>query len=133
MALPGPADRDSAAGADLESPAGGDFAASAETLRKYSLIRCGYADLTTAVAYSAKAAIAFAAQMGDLARRAHGYCIVKAEKRVVRVWTPKSQTYRAMPAEEFYAAKKAITEFCADLLGVTVPELEAMGRREEAA
>ena len=78
-----------------------DFAASDEVLRKYALVRTGHCDVTTAVAFSHKVAITLGAQMGDLARRAHGYALVEVEKRVVRVWTPHSQAVRAMGSATF--------------------------------
>lgn len=109
-----------------------DYAINEEALRKYALIRCGYCDVETALAYSAKAALELGALMGDLARRAHGYCIVQTNKRAVRVWTPHSQSVRAMGAETFMASKRDITAFLADLIGVSIGELEAMGRQDAA-
>lgn len=109
-----------------------DFALNEDVLRKYALLRTGHCDVATAVAFSHKAAVELGALMGDLARGKHGYCIVEVEKRVVRVWTPHSQSVRAMGAETFMASKRDITAFLADLLGVSVADLESMGRQHAA-
>ena len=106
-----------------------DYAASADTLRKYALIRTGYHELITAVAYSKAAAVSLAAALGSMGREAHGYAIVEAEKRVVRCWTPESQAVRSMGSERFLDSMKAIIDFAASLVGVSVDELEDMGKR----
>jgi hypothetical protein len=109
-----------------------DFAVNEETLRKYALIRCGYCDVESAIAYSAKAALELGALMGNLARQAHGYCVVQTQKRAVRVWTPHSQSVRTMGAETFEQSRRDVTEFLAGLLGVSRDELESMGRQNAA-
>jgi hypothetical protein len=109
-----------------------DFAVNEDCLRKYALIRCGYCDVETALAYSKAAALELGALMGNLARQAHGYCIVQTQKRAVRVWTPHSQSTRTTSAETFSEQKRDVTSFLADLLGVSIEALEQMGRQEAA-
>lgn len=94
------------------------YAHSPEALRKHALIATGYADCTTVDAGSKAAAERVAATLAPLATRAHGYAIVKTEGPMVRVWTPVSQSYRAMGKAAFNESKEAVLAWVRDLVGV---------------
>lgn len=88
---------------------------SAEHLRKYSLIRCGYRDERSIVCASkaeAQRLAAFVKPMDD-------YAVVVARERVVTVWTAKSQSMRAMPKGEFQRSKDAVLDYLASLIGTS--------------
>lgn len=87
------------------------YAKNPETLRKHALIVCGYCDVSTTDAGSKAAAERVAATLEPMARRAHGYAIVKAEGPLVLVYTPQSQSHRAMGAEKFQESKTAVLDW----------------------
>lgn len=86
----------------------------AEHLRKKALIACGYAehrDHVCASKQEARKLRAFLKPMDD-------YAIVECHENVVRVWTAKSQSVRAMGAKEFQESKQRVLDWLDDLLGV---------------
>lgn len=101
-----------------------DHVKSAEHLRKFALIRCGYRDERSIVCASdaeAKKVAAFIRPMDDLA-------IISAEAQIVRVWTAKSQSYRSMSREEFQASKQSVLDYLSGMIGTTAAALkEAAG------
>lgn len=92
------------------------YAKSPETLRKHALIERGHADVQTIDAGSKAAAERVGAYLSALATKAHGYAIVKIEGPVVRVYTPHSQSARAMGGKTFAASKSDVLEWIAALL-----------------
>lgn len=85
-----------------------------ENLRKKALVWKGYRDERTIVAASqaeAERVAAFIKPMDDFA-------VVTVRDAVVRVWTAKSQSVKAMGAKEFQQSKTDVLEFIDDLLGV---------------
>lgn len=92
------------------------YAQTSETLRKHALIVTGYADVQTIDAGSKAAAERVGAYLSALATKAHGYAIVKIEGPVVRVYTPQSQSTRAMGREAFSASKDAVLQWVSDLI-----------------
>lgn len=91
----------------------------AEVLRKKALIRKGYAehrDHVCADNLAARKLRAFVKPMDE-------YAIVEVRESVVRVWTAKSQSVKAMPKGEFQRSKDDVLDFLADLLGVTTEQL----------
>ena len=94
-----------------ESLGNAPYAKSAETLRKHALIATGYADCETIDAGSKAAAERIAAYVGALAIKAHGYCIVQVRGPVVRIWTPHSQSARAMGGDVFQKSKTDVLEW----------------------
>jgi alkylation response protein AidB-like acyl-CoA dehydrogenase len=94
------------------------YAASAEALRKHALIVTGYCDVETIDAGTKAAAARIAAYVGDLARKAHGYAIVKVEGPVVRVYTPHSQSVRAMGGRVFQESKTKVLDWIAARMGI---------------
>jgi hypothetical protein len=86
----------------------------AEHLRKKALIWKGYRDERTIVASSmaeAQRIAAFVKPMDDFA-------VVTVKDAVIRVWTAKSQSVKAMGAKDFQASKQDVLDFLDDLLGV---------------
>lgn len=107
-----------------ESLAGEAYAATPETLRKHGLIKAGYHNVETIDCGSHAAAERVVALGKRYATMAHGYAIAQVRGPVVRIWTPESQSSRAMGNERFQASKRAILEWVASLLEITPEELE---------
>lgn len=85
-----------------------------EHLRKKALVWKGYRDERTIVASStaeAQRLAAFVKPMDDFA-------VVTVKDAVVRVWTAKSQSTKAMGAKDFQKSKSDVLDFIDDLLGV---------------
>ncbi len=85
-----------------------------EHLRKKALVWKGYRDERTIVAGSpaeAQRLAAFVKPMDDFA-------VVTVKDAVVRVWTAKSQSTKAMGAKDFQQSKSDVLDFIDDLLGV---------------
>lgn len=104
-----------------ESLAGEPWAASPEHLRKYALIQCGYCDVREVVVADgddAKRVMAFVRPLVDR------YAIVAASGPVVRIYTARSQSRRAMGKADFQESKTRIMDWVAQLLGTTA---EAFG------
>lgn len=99
------------------------WAETAETLRKHALIATGFHQTYTldcggnATAQRIKGALVAAEARG------HGYAIGRVRGTVLTIWTPESQSYRAMGGERFKASKAAIMEWIAEKLGVTSDDL----------
>lgn len=99
------------------------WAETPETLRKHALIACGYHQTTVidcganATARRVKAALVAAEA------RAHGYAVGQVRGPVVTVWTPESQSVRAMGGKRFQESKSAIMDWIAAKLGVTADDL----------
>ena len=92
---------------------------SPEHLRKMALIKAGYRDERTIACRSnaeAEKLKAFIKPMDDFA-------IVLAEGLVVKVYTAKSQSARAMSKEDFQASKQAVLDILAEIIGVTPDQL----------
>lgn len=102
---------------------GRPWAETPETLRKHALVATGFHQVYTldcganATAHRVKAALV-AAEAGK-----HGYAIGQVRGPVVTVWTPQSQSLRAMGAERFQASKTAILDWIAAQIGVAPSKL----------
>ena len=86
-----------------------------EKLRKFALIKCGYADQRQIVCASkaeAQRVAAFIKPMDE-------YAIVTASEAVVTVYTAKSQSMRAMGKAEFEKSKNDVLNYVASLIGTT--------------
>jgi hypothetical protein len=90
-----------------------------EHLRKRALIAKGYRDERTIVCSSK----AEAGRVAAFVRPMDEYAVVSVREAVIRVWTAKSQSMKAMGKAEFAESKNAVLDFIADLLGVTTDEL----------
>jgi len=99
------------------------FAKNKDTLRQHALIKCGYCDAAVMVAGSERAALRLAAHVKALADKAHGYSITTVSGTIVYSYTPKSQTYKAMPDGEFQRSKTDILNYIAGLIGCAPEEI----------
>jgi hypothetical protein len=99
------------------------WAETAETMRKHALIATGYHQTVTldcgkeATARRVKAAL-IAAET-----RAHGYAIGRVRGPVVQIWTPESQSLRAMGGKRFQESKTAILDWIAGQIGCAPADL----------
>jgi hypothetical protein len=92
---------------------------SPEKLRKYALIKAGYCDervLPCGSESEAKKVATFIAPLDDFA-------VVLTTGDVVRVYTAKSQSTRAMGKDAFQASKTAVLEIVSGMIGVKPDEL----------
>ncbi len=94
-----------------------------EHLRKKALIWKGYRDERSIVCASA----AEAARVAAFVKPMDDFAVVTVRDAVVRVWTAKSQSMKAMPNGEFQRSKSDVLDFVADLLGVTSDDLAKNG------
>ena len=94
-----------------------------ETMRKHALIATGFHQTYTldcgamATARRVKAALV-AAEAGK-----HGYAIGRVVGPVVTIWTPESQSLRAMGGKRFQESKTAILDWIAAQIGVEPEKL----------
>ena len=91
----------------------------AEHLRKYALIKSGYADTQTLVCASA----AEAQRVAAFVRPTDEFSIVLAVECTVTRFTAKSQSKRAMGARDFQDSKEAVLQFLSALIGIRKQEL----------
>jgi hypothetical protein len=99
-----------------------------EALRKFALIKAGFADSRQLVAASRAEALRLAA----FVRPMDEYALVKmaTDAPVVTVWTAQSQSMRAMGKERFKASKDAVLAAIEDLLDL---QPGTLGKQREAA
>lgn len=103
------------------------WAASPETLRKHALIATGFAD-TYSIDCGAKATaerVRMALASAEAGK--HGYAIAKVRGPLVVVWTPQSQSMRAMGGKRFQESKQAVLDWIAAQIGVETEELRRAG------
>ncbi|MCR9130757.1 MAG: hypothetical protein NXI12_14695 [Alphaproteobacteria bacterium] len=102
-----------------EDQASAPWALSPEHLRKYALVRAGYADATTTDCGSNAAALRVAWAMKGL----NEFAVIAVHESTVTAYTPHSQSARAMGKKAFQESKDAVLNVIAGLLGVTVDQL----------
>ena len=90
-----------------------------EHLRKFALIKCGFADQRQIVCSSKAEAQRIAAFVKPMDE----YAIVTVRDAVVTVWTAHSQSMRAMGKKVFQESKTAVLEYVAGLIGVSRDDL----------
>jgi hypothetical protein len=90
-----------------------------EYLRKWALIQCGFRDERSIVCGSNDMALRIAAFIKPMDE----YAVVIVVHSVVRVYTAKSQSMRAMGKEDFQASKEAVLGYVAAMIGTTADEL----------
>ena len=103
------------------------WAANPETLRKHALIATGFAD-TYSIDCGAKATaerVRMALASAEAGK--HGYAIAKVRGPLVIVWTPQSQSMRAMGGKRFQESKEAVLNWIAAQIGVDAEELRRAG------
>jgi hypothetical protein len=89
-------------------------------LRKFALIKCGFADQRQIVCRSGAEAVKVAAFVAPM----DTYAVIGRSGPVVTVWTAKSQSLRAMGKKEFADSQNAVREFIAGLISVTPDDLD---------
>ncbi len=92
-----------------------------EHLRKYALIKAGYFDERSIVCASKAEARRVAAFVEPM----DGYALVSVHEAVVRVYTAKSQSHKAMGARDFQASKTAVLEIVSAMIGSSPAEVRA--------
>lgn len=92
----------------------GDRFPTAEHLRKWCLIRCGYRDERTLVAASKAEAVRIAA----FVRPSDEYAVVTVREAVVTIYTAKSQSTKAMGKKVFQESKQAVLDTLDAMLSV---------------
>jgi hypothetical protein len=95
------------------------FFLTAEHLRKWCLVKEGYADENTHVCQTEAAAMELAA----LIRTLDGYAVMQISGTILTIWTAKSQDHHHMNHEEFQTSKTKVLERCAAMIGATLKEL----------
>lgn len=90
-----------------------------EHLRKFALIKAGYADSRQIVASSRAEAL----RLASFIRPMDEYAVVTVAEAVVTVFTARSQSKRAMGAKDFQASKQAVLDYVAGLIGTTTETL----------
>lgn len=99
-----------------------------EHLRKYALVKAGFADERSIVCASkaeAQRIAAFVKPMDEFA-------VVVVREATVKVFTAKSQSYRAMGKKEFQASKDAVLAIVSEMIGVEPSTLAREGARSAA-
>ena len=96
-----------------------------EHLRKKALIRTGHRDERSIVCASKAEAL----RLGAFIKPMDDYAIVDVREAVVRVWTAKSQSTKAMGAKAFQQSKSDVLDFIDALLGVGQGETAANSAR----
>jgi hypothetical protein len=86
----------------------------AEHLRKWALIRCGYADKKEIVV----ASDTDAERIGTFMRALDTYAVITLSGPVITVYTAQSQAESAMNRKLFGEAKRDVLEFLDNLIGV---------------
>lgn len=90
-----------------------------ESLRKFALIKCGYANQRQLVCRSASEAKKVAA----FVQPADEYAIVSTIGSVVTVFTAQSQNMRSMDKKTFNESAAAVLDYVASLIGSSRQEL----------
>lgn len=85
-----------------------------EHLRKYALVRCGYADRQDIACATSEDALRLAA----IARTLDQYCVVRVKDNTVAIWRARSQDHSHMDKAQFAESKDRVLSWCATLIGV---------------
>lgn len=96
-----------------------------EHLRKYALVKCGYADRQDFVANSKAEAMRLAAAL----RSVDDYAVITVSGNAVSRWTAQSQSMRAMGKKAFQDSKQAVLDYVASLVGVSSDELSSNAQK----
>lgn len=90
-----------------------------EHLRKWCLIKEGYADEHAMVCDNSSKAQATAA----ICRALDGYAVIRVNDNILTVWTAKSQSHHAMGHEAFTESMNKVLERVADMIGISSQQL----------
>ena len=111
----------------------GDVFPSADALRKWALIRCGFVQEPRLIACdSSKEAKRWRAEVVAQLRNLGDYAEVSIRGNTVVIVQAVSQKMRLMGKQKFQASKQAVMETLAVMLGVTVDQLVEESRKEAA-
>lgn len=99
---------------------------SVDSLRYWSLIKCGFCDEQSIVCDTAQDARKVAAFLSRL----EGYAVVVVKGTVVSRYTAQSQSMRAMDKAKFQESKQAVLELVAAMIGLTAAELAAEVKKQ---
>ena len=91
-----------------------------EHLRKYALCHTGWANERTIVCDSEQEAKRLAITI----RAFDGFAVIVRRGEVVKIWTARSQSARAMTKEDFQKSKTDVLDYVANLIEVKRSELE---------
>lgn len=92
---------------------------SPEHLRKYALVRCGYAHAMVVPCRSAKDARAFAIEC----RKKDLFTVVDIDGETVTMWTAHSQSMRAMGKQTFSESKNKVLDWLGATFGYAPQDL----------
>lgn len=90
-----------------------------EHLRKYALIKAGFYDEKSLVCSSK----AEAQRLAAFVKPMDGYAVVTVSEAVVRVFTAKSQSKRAMGAKDFQDSKQKVLDLVSAMIGSSSAQL----------
>lgn len=93
----------------------------AEHLRKYALVKAGFADERSIVCASK----AEAQRVAAFVRPMDEYAVIVVREATIKVFTAKSQSMRAMGKADFQASKEAVLDVVSGMIGVKTGELKA--------
>lgn len=99
------------------------WAETPETLRKHALIATGFFNTYTLDCGASATAQRVKGALVAAEAKAEGYAVGQVKGPVVTVWTPQSQSYRAMGRERFQESKTAILEWIAAQIGCSPEDL----------
>lgn len=108
------------------------WAETPRALRQHALIATGYHETYVVDCGSSAAARRVMASLIAAERKAHrdpksgepGYAVGRIRGPVVQIWTPESQSCRAMGGDRFKESKAAILDWIAAQIGVTPDKLK---------
>jgi hypothetical protein len=92
-----------------------------DKLRKWCLIKAGYATEQSMVCKSSTDVAKFAALLGRMSEDS----IVVQNGNVIKVYTAESQSSRSMNKERFQQSKTAVLDLLASMIGTSVEDLKA--------
>ena len=94
-----------------------------ERLRRWALIKTGFANEQSMVCETVVDAARFASMLG----RMNDDAVIVTKGRTIKVYTAKSQSMRSMDKVEFQKSKIAVLDLVAEMIGTSATELEAHG------
>lgn len=100
------------------------WAETPETLRKHALIACGFHRTYTLDCGANATAQRIKAELVRSEAKAEGYAIGQVRGPVLTIWTPESQSMRAMGGKRFQESKTAIMDWIAEKLGIEPEQLK---------
>lgn len=101
-----------------EDAAGQPWAETPETLRKHALIATGFHQTYTLDCGANATAMRIKAHLVAAEAGRHGYALGQVRGPVLTIWTPESQSLRAMGGQRFQESKSAILDWIAAKIGV---------------